>query len=201
MFHYIKGKLAMKFNGGVVIETCGIGYEVQVPENSEVYLKTEGDDIMLFTVMAVKEDFVRIYGFTEREALDVFNKLTTVSGVGEKAAMAILSAMPLNEVKQAIVFEDAMILTRANGIGKKTAERIVLELKDKFGAEDASTVMFGAEDAAYSDLDSVDKRTEAIKGLLALGYSRSEAVNTVAAVKDEKLTAEEYIKQALKSLF
>ena len=104
MFHYIKGKLAMKFNGGVVIETCGIGYEVHVPENSEVYLKTEGDDIMLFTVMAVKEDFVRIYGFTEREALDVFNKLTTVSGVGEKAAMAILSAMPLNEVKQAIVF-------------------------------------------------------------------------------------------------
>ena len=188
----------MKFSGGVVVETGGIGYEVYVPENSAAYLKKDGDDIMLYTVMHVREDDVSLYGFTEREAMDIFNKLITVSGVGAKAAMAILSAMPLHEVKQAIIFEDAASLTRANGIGKKTAERVVLELKDKIGsAEDIAPRIPGNEAAPASN----DEKTEAINGLIALGYSKSEAVNALSKVGGSGLSTEDYIKEALKSLF
>ena len=198
MIHYIKGTLTMKINGGVVVETGGIGYEVFVTDNSAAYLKKDGDDIMLYTVMQVREDDVSLYGFTEREAMDIFNKLITVSGVGAKAAMAILSAMPLHEVKQAIIFEDAASLTRANGIGKKTAERVVLELKDKIGSADAiapSEVGAGSVPAAN------DEKTEAINALVALGYSKNEAVNALAKVSGADLTTEDYIKEALKSLF
>ena len=199
MIHYIKGTMTMKFNGGVVVETGGIGYEVFVPENSAAYLKNDGDDIMLYTVMQVREDDVSLYGFTEREAMDIFNKLITVSGVGAKAAMAILSAMPLHEVKQAIIFEDAASLTRANGIGKKTAQRVVLELKDKIGsAEDIAPAAPGTGGSVPA---ANDEKTEAIKALVALGYSKNEAVNALARVNGTDLTTEDYIKEALKTLF
>ncbi len=199
MIHYIKGTMTMKFNGGVVVETGGIGYEVFVPENSAAYLKNDGDDIMLYTVMQVREDDVSLYGFTEREAMDIFNKLITVSGVGAKAAMAILSAMPLHEVKQAIIFEDAASLTRANGIGKKTAQRVVLELKDKIGsAEDIAPAAPGTGGSVPA---ANDEKTEAINALVALGYSKNEAVNALAKVNGTDLTTEDYIKEALKTLF
>ena len=199
MIHYIKGTMTMKFNGGVVVETGGIGYEVFVPENSAAYLKNDGDDIMLYTVMQVREDDVSLYGFTEREAMDIFNKLITVSGVGAKAAMAILSAMPLHEVKQAIIFEDAASLTRANGIGKKTAQRVVLELKDKIGsAEDIAPAAPGTGGSVPA---ANDEKTEAINALVALGYSKNEAVNALARVNCTDLTPEDYIKEALKTLF
>ncbi|MBQ1352470.1 MAG: Holliday junction branch migration protein RuvA [Firmicutes bacterium] len=199
MIHYIKGTMTMKFNGGVVVETGGIGYEVFVPENSAAYLKNDGDDIMLYTVMQVREDDVSLYGFTEREAMDIFNKLITVSGVGAKAAMAILSAMPLHEVKQAIIFEDATSLTRANGIGKKTAQRVVLELKDKIGsAEDIAPAAPGTGGSVPA---ANDEKTEAINALVALGYSKNEAVNALARVNGTDLTTEDYIKEALKTLF
>ncbi|MDF3003461.1 MAG: ruvA, partial [Bacillota bacterium] len=134
MFHYIKGVAAMRFEGGIVIETGGIGYEIFVPDNSPVYLAESGQTVMVYTVMAVREDDVSLYGFHDKETLELFKKLITVNGVGAKAAMSILSIMPAGEIKKAIVFEDAAALTKANGIGKKIAQRITLELKDKMGA-------------------------------------------------------------------
>ena len=138
MLHYIKGTLAMKMASEIVVEAGGLGYEITVPANSSVYLAHEGDQVTVYTAMMVREDDVSLYGFGDKNELDTFRKLITVSGVGAKAAIAILSAMPLHEVHQAIILEDAKSLTRANGIGKKTAERIVLELKDKIGALDSS---------------------------------------------------------------
>lgn len=201
MLHYIKGTLAMKLESSVVVEAGGLGYELSVPANSSIYLAKEGEEVTVFTAMLVREDDISLYGFGEKASLDTFRKLISVSGVGAKAALAILSAMPLNEVHQAIVTEDAKTLTRANGVGKKTAERIVLELKDKFGQlEDA--VLPKGEEAAETVGDSAgDNRAEAVKALLALGYTKGEAVNALAAVKETDLTVEEYIKQALKKLF
>lgn len=205
MLHYIKGTLAMKLESSVVVEAGGMGYELSVPANSSIYLAKEGEEVTVFTAMIVREDDISLYGFGEKASLDTFRKLISVSGVGAKAALAILSAMPLNEVHQAIVTEDAKTLTRANGVGKKTAERIVLELKDKFGQlEDA--VLPKGEEAAETAGDSAgdsagDNRAEAVKALLALGYTKGEAVNALAAVKETDLTVEEYIKQALKKLF
>ena len=199
MLHYIKGILAMKMASEIVVEAGGLGYEITVPANSSVYLAHEGDEVTVYTAMMVREDDVSLYGFGDKNELDTFRKLITVSGVGAKAAIAILSAMPLHEVHQAIVLEDAKSLTRANGIGKKTAERIVLELKDKFGSIEEAALPQGVEVAAVSAAS--DNRTEAVNALMALGYTKGEAVNAMAMVKDADLTVEEYIKQALKRLF
>ena len=199
MLHYIKGILAMKMASEIVVEAGGLGYEITVPANSSVYLAHEGDQVTVYTAMMVREDDVSLYGFGDKNELDTFRKLITVSGVGAKAAIAILSAMPLNEVHQAIILEDAKSLTRANGIGKKTAERIVLELKDKFGTIEDAALPQGVELPAVSA--SSDNRTEAVNALMALGYTKGEAVNAMAMVKEADLTVEEYIKQALKRLF
>jgi Holliday junction DNA helicase RuvA len=197
MFHYIKGQLALKFDGGVVIEASGIGYEVFVPANSPAYLAHDGDVLTLYTAMIVREDDVSLYGFSEKESLHLFRKLITVSGVGAKAALSVLSCMPLAELKKAIVFEDAKALTIANGIGKKTAERIILELKDKLGSlgADISEAMQSA-----GDVLATDEKAEAINALMALGYSKGEAMSAMVIIKDTGLSAEEYIKRALKQL-
>lgn len=201
MLHYIKGFLTMRIEGGVVVEAGGLGYEVFVPDNSAVYLAQEGESVTLYLYMAVREDDVSLYGFSEREGLTLFKQLITVSGVGAKAAMAILSVAPVSEMKKAIAFEDVDFLTRASGVGKKTAQRIVLELKDKVG----SIAGGSAGVSVASDIGALGgeagNRAEAINALISLGYSRTEAANAVSAVADEDLTSEEYIKQALKKLF
>lgn len=197
MFHYIKGQLAMKFDGGVVIEASGIGYEIFVPDNSSAYLAKDGDLLMLYTAMIVREDDVSVYGFSEKESLQLFRKLMTVSGVGAKAALSVLSCMPLTELKKAIVFEDAKSLTIANGIGKKTAERIILELKDKLGN-------MGNISEAIQSADQImqtDEKSEAVNALIALGYTKGEALSAMVTIADVGLSAEEYVKKALKQLF
>lgn len=193
MFHYIKGNVTMKFEGGIVIEANGIGYEVFVPDNSSVYLADKEEDVLVYTVMIVREDDVSIYGFHEKESLDLFRKLMTVNGVGAKAAMAVLSSMPVAEIKKAIIFDDAATLTKANGIGKKIAQRITLELKEKLGS------VGGLTEIAEKVIGDSGK-TEAINGLISLGYSRTEAVGALSGISEEDLTAEEYIKRALKGI-
>lgn len=194
MIHYIKGTLAMKLDTGIVVEAGGIGYDISVPGNSPLYLRSEGDEVICYTAMIVREDEVSLYGFADRESLELFRLLITVSGVGAKAAMAVLSALTSSQLRQAIAFEDDKAIATANGIGKKTAQRIVLELKDKVSADNVSV-----SEQQTAQAVSDDARTEAVNGLIALGYSRAEAVNALAGT--EAATAEEYIKKALKNLF
>jgi Holliday junction DNA helicase RuvA len=154
---------------------------------------------MLYTAMIVKEDDVSLVGFSDRESLSLFRKLLTVGGVGAKAAMSVLSAMPLPELTKAIVFGDVAMLTRANGIGKKSAERIILELKDKLALYASPGAAAGAQ--LSRDLDALapeDPRAQAVEALIGLGYSRAEAFSAVAGVTEDGLDVEAYIKQALK---
>ena len=197
MLHYIKGQISMHIPGGVVIDNNGLGYELFVPENSSIYLSKEGDTVLAYTAMIVREDDISLYGFSHKESLSMFNKLMTISGVGAKAALAVLSSMPLNEIKKAILFEDAVTLTKANGIGKKTAQRIVLELKDKIGSISGFETASDVADSVFA----VDEKSEAANALISLGYTKNEAVSALAIIQDKDLTAEEYIKQALKRLF
>jgi len=199
MIGFLRGILAEKGDGYIVIDVNGVGYLVSVPANSAAYLNAEGEEVLVHTSMIVREDEMSLYGFSGKGELDAFKKLIGVSGVGPKAALAILSALTLDQLKQAIVFEDAKALQRANGIGKKSAERIVLELKDKFtaAAPDGSYLDAGAADVAADQ----GGRGEAISALVALGYSRGEAASALASVADNDLTTEEYIKRALKNLF
>lgn len=200
MFQYIKGILASKTENSIVVETGGIGYILYVAGNSAFYLKDEGSEVKVYTTMIVREDDVSIYGFADIEEREIFAKLRTVSGVGAKAAISVLSAMPLHELKKSIIYGDAKSIQRANGVGKKTAERIVLELKDKMGSadelQDENTEAGNTVPVKHSD-----ERSAAVDALIALGYSRNEALTGVAAVKDEGLTVEEYIKGALKEMF
>lgn len=196
MLHYIRGLITMRFDGGVVVETGGVGYMVYVPDNSPLYSETGNDPVLVYTAMLVREDDMSLYGFHNIESLKLFQKLRTVNGVGAKAALAILSVMPLGEVKKAILFEDAASLTRANGIGKKTAQRIVLELKDKIG-----------DIGGYSDIASIPElsetdtgMSEAVNALIGLGFSKSEAVSALAGIEGENLKAEDCIKYALRGI-
>ena len=200
MIRYVKGTYGMAVNGGIVVETgSGIGLEIFLPMNSPIYKYSEGDSVMIFTSMIVKEDSMTLYGFHNRESLEIFEKLITVSGVGAKGAMAIVGTLSVEELKRAIAFEDAKEIARANGIGKKTAERIILELKDKMGTIDRDI----PAGVSVSDITagSAYARSEAISAMVALGYTKAEAFSAVSAVNDEGLTSEEYIKKALKNLF
>lgn len=199
MLHFIKGTLAMTIPNGVVIEAGGLGYEVYVPDNSAVYLAKEGQEVMVYTAMIIREDDVSIYGFADKESLKLFRMLMTVNGVGAKAALSILSALSAQELQKAVLYEDVAALTKANGIGKKTAQRIVLELKDKIDASQA--VSGGAAVVVTPNGVMSDNRGEAVNALIALGYSKSEAVDALCGVEEQDLTVEEYIKKALKKLF
>lgn len=192
----------MTSENGIVLETSsGIGFEINIPTGSPIYKYSEGDEVLVYTYMMVKEDDMSLYGFHNRESLDLFRLLITVNGVGAKAAMSIMGSMSASELRQAVIFEDAKTISRANGIGKKTAERLILELKDKVGSferGEANEMQIASSDA---DSPGGDERSEAISALAALGYTKSEAFAAVSAVGEEGLTCEEYIKKALKNLF
>lgn len=193
MYHYLKGKPAMKLENAVVLDVNDVGYLINIPANSAAYLAAADQKIMLYTRLIVREDDVSLYGFDTEDTLDLFLKLMTVGGVGAKAAMAILSSLSVGEIKKAIVFDDAATLTRAQGIGKKIAQRIVLELKEKVGT-------IGGLESRSVERNTTNARLEAIEGLCSLGYSKSEAMEAVARVGTDNSSTEELMKQALKGL-
>ena len=196
MIHYIKGAVAEALPGMIVIESGGIGYEINVPDGSPAVLAAgTGEIVTVFTAMIIKEDDVSLYGFADREELALFRMLLTVSGVGAKGALAMLSALPGAELKRAIAFEDAAAITKANGVGKKTAQRVVLELKDKVKALGG---LDGARPAA-AQIKKDSAKSQAADALIALGFTRTEALTALAGLPDEGLTTEEYIRKALTS--
>lgn len=200
MIGFLRGVLAEKGDGYIIVDVGGVGYFVNVPANVNAYRRAEGEEVTVYTTMIVREDDISLYGFSGRGELDAFRKLITVSGIGAKAGISILSAFTLDQLKQAIAFEDAKSLQKANGIGKKTAERIVLELKDKFSMDGAAAdgeASGGSAEAAAP----ASGRAEAVSALMALGYSRAEAMSALSGVAEQDLTTEEYIKKALKNLF
>ena len=149
--------------------------------------------------MAVKEDSISLYGFPDRDSLQLFQQLISVNGVGPKAAMSILSLGTVNRVKSYIAAKDGKSLAKAQGVGKKSAERIILELSDKISPLPEGEA--GIPDTEVSDMPAVtSQRSEAIVALTTLGYTRKEAEDAISHVPDEDLSAEEYIKKALKYL-
>ena len=196
MIHYIKGTITEKEQGYVVVENSGVGFLVYVPLGDAAYLDSDGP-VTLYTSMQVKEDDISLYGFSDRSALKIFEMLLTVSGVGAKAAMSILSALTPAELKKAVIAGDIKAISSANGIGKKTAERVVLELRDKIAK---------LEGIGSSGLSSVIKampvageRAKAVSMLIATGASRADAERAVASIEDDDLKAGQYFMQAAKS--
>lgn len=199
MIRFVKGHFHLGADGSIIVETSsGIGIEIFVPSNSSVYRKLEGEEIKIHTSMIVKEDSMSLYGFEDLESLKMFELLLKVNGVGPKAGLAIMSTVPLGQLINAIAQGDSKTISMANGIGKKTAERIIIDLKDKVNSVENNIDYVNISEDDFADKSEAN---QAIDALVALGYSRNEATKGVAAIKRENLTTEEYIKLALRNLF
>ena len=195
MIHSIKGKITETGQGFVIIENGGIGFFVNVPLGDAAYLAAD-EEITLFTAMQVKEDDISLFGFSDRRALDMFYLLISVSGVGGKAAMSILSALSPAELQRAVMAGDTKSISSANGIGKKTAERIIIDLKDKvekLGFISPSEVKQAAKQAPL-----LGERAKAVNMLIATGASKADAERAVASIEDDNLKAGQYFMQAAK---
>ena len=199
MIRFIRGEYLYYKNGAIVIETPGgIGFRIFVSDASSLLTAREGEEISVYTYMQVKEDGMALYGFSDEDGLSLFEQLISVNGVGPKAGLAIMSLGSPGKIKAVIASGDAASISQAQGVGKKTAERVILELKDKVSAlpED----LLAADQTASSVLLASGERNEAVIALTTLGYSKREAESAVASVPEEDLSAEEYIKKALKFL-
>ncbi len=200
MISYIKGILDYVSENYIIVEAGGIGYRIFVSSSVLSRLPQTGKEVKVYTFMSVKEDGISLFGFNSNEELDIFNKLLTVGGVGPKGALAIVSALKPKDIITAIVTGDVNAVSKAPGVGKKTAQRIILELKDKFKTEDIFADKEDYTEDIITSSVSNDPKYETIEALMSLGYMRAEAVKAVSAVYEKGMEAEELLKKALKKM-
>ncbi len=198
MISFIKGNIISAKNGIVIIENNGIGYEINVSSNTLITASNQTDEVLLFTYLNHKDDGMTLYGFSCQEEKNMFMKLISVTGVGPKAAMNILSGSHLSTLISAIVTKDLKTLMKIRGIGKKTAERIVLELKESIIKESITDAdMEFLTDDSPQDSNDI---TDAILALRGLGIGQKEAINAVRKVTETASGIEDLIAKALKNL-
>ena len=195
MISYLKGTLAWRGEDRVIVETGGVGYQVFVSPVTLSALPQTESEVQLFTHMSVKEDGISLFGFRSMEELTLFHQLIGVSGVGPKGALALLGVLPASQIRIAIVTEDAAALAKAPGLGKKTAQKIIIDLKDKMKNE---TLLPEGWEETPQEMTGAGPKTEALEALLALGYSCSEAVRALANLPQED--TESLLKAALKRM-
>ncbi len=197
LFYYIKGNLEKVAEDHVIIDQHGIGYKIYTSSFSIEELKKQ-EDVKVYTELVLREDSASIYGFSTLQELELFRMLKSVTGVGAKVALGILSSISMNELVDIISSGDAASLMKAQGVGKKISQRILLELKDKISVYDMVADMPASSESGAESLVSVFR--EAVQGLTALGYTESEAAMAVRKVEGAFTELEEIIKAALKHL-
>ena len=203
VFSYIKGPLTEVWEGGIVVEAGGIGWNILVPASVLDRLPRIGEEIRIYTSFQVREDAMTLYGFFSSQDRKMFNQLLGVNGIGPKAALGILSVLRPDDLRMAILSEDAKAIARAPGIGPKTAKRVILDLKDRIRMEDVLPSAFGVEREPEETAGAVMEGTgrEAIEALVALGYSLTEASRAVRQTEiTEDMTVEAVLKASLKYL-
>lgn len=199
MISYIKGELAEITENGIVVECNQIGYEINVPLSVMNELPNTGDEVKIYTYLYVREDALKLYGFLTRDDLLIFKLLITVNGIGPKGALGILSTITPDDLRFAVLADDVKTISKAPGIGKKTAGKLILELKDKLKLEDAFATKLEKNEAIQTNTSSSDIRNEAIMALTALGYSSGDAMKAVRKVTiTENMEVEEVLKSSLK---
>ena len=199
MYAYFQGNLAEKSEDGVVVECGGVGYNILVGANVLDSLPAVGSEVRIYTYTAVREDAIQLFGFLSREDVKLFRLLITVSGIGPKGALSILSALGSEKLRFAVVSQDADTIAKAPGIGKKTAQKLVIELKDKLKTEGEAELPQDAETGLLPGIS--DAGSEAVQALVALGYPARDAI---AAVKKSALPensdVELLLKEALRTM-
>ncbi len=201
MFYYIKGKIVLSEASQVVIDVGGVAYSMTVSANTQASVSSRSfngeNDALLYTHLSVREDGLELFGFKDLAELDMFKMLISVSGIGPKAAMSVLSFMTPDAVAAAVISDDKKTISKAPGIGPKTAARIILELKDKVHGSSSSTsadTVFAPSPAAGS------KRSEAIDALTVLGFHRTAAEDVLKTIDIDNTDLEDIIRIALKKL-
>lgn len=201
MLAYVKGQLEAVTGDGIVVENNGIGYEICVPFSVMSELPSLGEEVKIYTYLHVREDVLKLFGFLTKDDLSIFKLLITVNGIGPKGALGILSAISPDDLRFAVLADDVKAISKAPGIGAKTAGKLILELKDKLKLEDA----FESRLANMEDRQPVkggvegDILNEAVQALTALGYSSTEALKAVRKVSvGAETTVEELLKLSLK---
>ena len=197
MFAYIKGSLEMKYKNYVVIDVGGLGYKIFMSENAINTLGEIGEIVKVHTYYRVREDDISIFGFKTQEELRMFELLLGVSGVGAKSALVMLSCIEPSEFAIAVISNNVKLLTQVPGIGTKSAQRIILELKDKLKAEQSELDQEKIENAKAKSAKVNENVQEAISGLMVLGYSRKEIEKAFEHLAVESLSIEDLIKKGL----
>lgn len=201
MYAYIKGVLAEITEDAIIVENQGIGYEIAVPGQVFDYLPSVGEEVKIYTYHYVREDAILLYGFLTKEDVRIFKMLIGVSGIGPKGALSILSVLSTDDLRFAILGDDAKAIAKAPGVGAKTAQRVIIELKDKLSLEDAFEQKL-ANQAQKAELNpAVGVKNEAILALTSLGYSQSEALKVLQGIEispDDQV--EDVLKMALKQM-
>lgn len=195
MYEYIKGTYEGMTKDYIIVENNGIGYKVFTSGSTLAKTPKIGEEILLYLQQVVREDFIGLYGFLTKDELNMFKLLLTINGVGAKAALSLLSISNVTNLKYAIFSGDEKTITKAPGIGKKMAQRIILELKDKVKSEE----FINADNIDADVQENTGAASEALEALIALGYSEKEAQKAVSSI-DNKDSLENIIKNALKFL-
>lgn len=202
MIAYVKGEIAELTEENVVIEVSGVGFNVNISGRVAQSLPGVGEQVKLYTYTLVREDAFSLYGFLSRSDLELFKKCISVSGIGPKGALAILSAMDGDSLRYAILSGDAKAISKAQGIGARTAERLILELKDKVSYDDTMIDMEVERGSRGTLTPAEGVLKEAVEALTALGYGQTESLRAVKAVSNaEELDSSAILKAALKNLF
>lgn len=196
MIYNLKGKLTVCDVNFIVVECGGIGFKCFTSLNTVKQVGKVGDEVNVYTYLSVREDAMDLYAFATVAELDAFKLLITVSGIGPKAGIAILSQLTPDRLALCIASGDAKSITAAQGVGKKTAERVVLELKDKMNGIVSESVSSSVSNASNADTSSA---SEAVAALVALGYSQSDAAVVVGSL-DKSMSVDEMIRHGLKQL-
>lgn len=201
MIAYIKGEIVEIEENKIVLEHGGIGYHIYMPGSDTSKLLHVGEEIKIYTYLHVKEDLLQLYGFLAKDDLQIFQLLIGVNGIGPKGALGVLSGMTADELRFAILADDAATIAKAPGIGKKTAQKLILELKDKLNLEEAFELKLSHTAGDVPENTNAGNRNEAVQALTALGYSNADAFQAVKQVQDaENLSVEDILKQALKKM-
>ena len=199
MISYIRGELAAAEEDKIIVDVGGVGYGIFMSPRVMAKLPGIGKEVTVHTFLNVKEDAMQLYGFLSRDDLAVFKKVITVSGIGPKGGLSILSQLSADDLRYAVLSNDVKAISAAQGIGKKTAEKLILELKDKLRIEDVLDYVRDGDIQTADHTAAGEIQQDAVAALVALGYGSTEALKAVRQVEiTEDISVEDVLKQALK---
>ncbi|HIV23489.1 MAG TPA: Holliday junction branch migration protein RuvA [Candidatus Merdiplasma excrementigallinarum] len=199
MIAFLKGKVVSVSENRLVLDVNDVGFQISITSRDAARMPSVGHQVLLYTYLSVREDAMQLFGFLSEDDLEIYRLLIGVSGIGPKAGLGILSVLSADDLRFAVLADDAKAIARAPGVGNKTAQKLILELKDKLSLEEA--IEKKLDNAADGGLDLQENKNQAVQALVALGYSGSEALRAVKQVEiSPDMDTEDILKQALKKM-